>query len=216
MSPILVNDFTIKRAIKTIYDSLGTLANFNPNRIGLNNFNRPRLKSGNDVLKFIGFELIRKVYPNFLSVVSCKNILGRTGNFVVEGIKFYDEYNYLVDNFQLVYPIKIEEKKAKKDDVVDDYAVLKDDLRDIQPSSVLSFGLSAKDGLKEAEKLCPKIEENVNELLELGDVKPIFIPQVVAPNALNHNQSNESGVIRTNNAVFEKKAHIWSDDEVIV
>ncbi len=218
VAPIHIREEAIRRIINKVHTSLVDKDSFNPRKIGINMFRKFVLNTPKDMLRFIGFEVIRKVYPDFTIMAACKNALGKAGNFVVEGVKFHDEFTYLENMFQLVYPIKIKAKTLPKVDKnqVDDYAFIREDLSDIKPFETIA-NKNEGDNDKAAQALCLKIETDVNKRIESPEgIKEMIVPQTVVANAIVEQAKGSSDKIVTEKAIFSRKEHRWTDDEVIV
>jgi hypothetical protein len=214
--PIQVQEGQIRRFIHKIHSGLVDKNAFNPNKIGVSNFRRFLIKSPEEALRFAGFEMVRKIYPDYVPMVALKSILGKVGTFIIDGVKFSNEFAYLENMFQLVFPIRLKGKK-KKEEELDDYAGLREDLSEIITPFMKVDVSNMKEAEEAAKSVCVKVEEEVSKRIEAGDIKPMVIPESFnSSTSQQQTSSGDSFIVEKGDAkaVFSKKEHRWTDDEV--
>lgn len=114
LNPVLVREMHVRRLLGKVGLLLPITVGFNANRIAISNFICPRLETPRDVLEYIHYDVINKINPEFVPLLSYQDTIGKPGIFVVDDLKSQSELDYAKNNYQMSYVAYVDSKKKKK------------------------------------------------------------------------------------------------------
>ena len=210
-NPIMVREGQIRNILRVMFAMLGSdFSYFNPSKIGVNNFRMMLLKTPREVLRYLGMEVARKAYADFLPKIAFKQVMGKYGTYLIEDIKYANEIAIAEEMFQVVYPINVISKGKKSED---DYSFLREDLSNYPVFSAIEIDKKDKKIAEQIVTICQKLEQDVNLRMASGKVKPLVFP--VRTDRAGQPEVLKPGEIQVGNAIFSKKKVVWGDDEII-
>lgn len=199
-APFAASDAHIRDIMYHMYKRLGPDTKFSPHKVGINKFRKATIVTARDLLRFAGFEVMRTAYPDFVPTMVCENYKNKPGIFIVNNIKFLNEIQYCDEAFQLFYPVFLNQKK-KGNNPDDFYIGVREDMGTFPNFSELAMTAKGKFKEDELSKILAKIEEDKNQKLASGMLKPLKVESMLSVGA-EESTPLKSGQVRVGKAVF--------------
>lgn len=169
LQPVELTNALVKKILlemrAAIPEKILSLKEFNPYRIGVQNYSGRFFKTPRQLLQYVGSDFIHAICKPFHCITSYEAVKNKPGIWFITDLRFKVENNYASKCFKFFYPVKIigrNEVKAGKEEHLSEK-----EWKEIQPFATIDNSGSLDDFYKNAILVFDKIKKDINEKLSI-------------------------------------------------
>ncbi len=217
--PILFTNPLVKKVLlemrSAVSEKVISLKEFNPYRIGIQNYSGRFFKTPRQMLQYIGTDLTHSICRPFHCIVSYDLYKDKPGIWFITDTRFKFEIDYALKTFKFFYPIRI----INRNEVINgnEEHISESEWKEILPFASIdnssTLGKFVENSIKVFNKIKKDVEEKLSVMSE-NELETLFNSNIVFNNVSNQS-NNDPSVVRAGRFGFrpasEANEHIVRD-----